>query len=106
MDEKFIGILRNSVTLAKEVQPLIEKQANCRSLATVVSDALVRYNVIDIEKRAEVEKELADPEYAYDLIIKLASKLPVDTLGEPGEQFNSSAGLTPEENFERWLLNS
>ena len=104
MNKQVLGILRDSVALAKEVQPIIEKQATCRRLARNVADNLVKYHIVDIEKHAAVEEALADPEYAYDLIVKLASRMPADNLGEPSDTYNGGLGQTAEDKFLNWIL--
>jgi hypothetical protein len=105
MNKQVLGILKESVALAREVQPIIEKQATCRKLARSVADNLVKYNIVDIEKHAAVEEALAeDPAYAYDLIIKLASRMPADSLGEPGNSFNGGLGQTADDRFLNWIL--
>jgi len=104
MNNNLLGILKESVAFTKEMQPILKKQASCRRLATKVADDLVKYDIIDIEKRAQMENALADPEYAYDLITKLASRVPAESLGEPSDGYTKSAGLTPEDRLLNWIL--
>lgn len=103
MEPKFLEIIRDSALLAKDVQPLIEKHSACKGKASKVSDALVANSLIPIEKRAELENNLRDPEFAYDLLIKLASRVSAESLGELGDQFNSS-GISADDNFLNWII--
>jgi len=110
---QILSIFKEATLLAKEVEPVIaknhffvEKQASLEKRAEEVSDVLVQYNIVDIEKRAEVKKALHDAEYAYDLIIKLAGQIGPQSLGETGEVPGMSLGETPEQRFENWLLAS
>jgi hypothetical protein len=104
LNKQVLGILKESVALAREVQPIIEKQASCRKLARHVADSLVKYHLVDIEKHAQVEEALADPEYAYDLIVKLASQMPASQMGEPGDTYNGGLGQTADDRFLNWIL--
>jgi hypothetical protein len=104
MDKKVLKALKHSAQLARDVHPMLEKLASCRSKASYVSDALVASGFITIEKRAGVERDLEDPEYAYDLIVKLAEFLTPDNFGSVGEKHDPTAGLTPEERFLNRLL--
>ena len=102
MQPEILNILKESTKLARDVQPLIEKHAACKSRASKVSDILVANNVIPIEKRAELEENLKDPEFAYDLIVKLASQVTVDSLGEMSGE-TTFGGETAEEKFLNWI---
>jgi len=99
MNKKVLQALKRSAQLAKDVHPVFEKLASCRNKASYVSDALVASGFIPIEKRSEAERSLEDPEYAYDLIVKLAEFLTPDTFGSVGEKHDPTSGLTPEERF-------
>lgn len=104
MDQKILRLIQDSTMLAREVQPLIEKQSVCRSKATEVADTLVKFDIIPIEKRAEVEEELQDPTYAYDLLIKLAGDVPAASLGETSESAGKTLGGTPEDRLLNFLM--
>jgi len=104
MNNKVLKALKHSAQLARDVHPMLEKLASCRGRASYVSDALVASGFIPIEKRASVQQELEDPEYAYDLIVKLAEFLTPDTFGSVGEKHDPSSGLTAEERFLNRLM--
>jgi len=98
-----LEIFKQATSLAQVAQPIFEKQAACSGRAIEVSDALVACGAVPIEKRAEVAGELKDPLVAYDYIIKLAQKLPVESLGEPGEK-RASYGGDADQKFLDWLV--
>jgi hypothetical protein len=104
MEPKVLKALKHSAKLARDVHPMLEKLASCRNKASFVSDALVASGFIEIEKRAGLERDLEDPEFAYDLIVKLAEFLTPDTFGSVGEKHDPSSGLTPEERFLNRLM--
>ena len=98
-----LDIFKQATSLAHAAQPIFEKQAACRDRAIEVSDALVQCGAVPIEKRAEVAGELRDPLVAYDYIIKLAQKLPAESLGEPGEK-RASYGGNADQRFLDWVV--
>ena len=102
MKPEVLHICKEATLLAKEVQPMIEKQAACEDMAVKVSDILVSCGLVSIEKRAEVAGELKDPLVAYDYIVKLAEKLPAVSLGEPGEK-SAPYGDSADERFLNWI---
>ena len=99
-----LDIFKQATSFAETARPILEKQAACSERATSVSDALVACGAVPIEKRAEVAGELRDPLVAYDYIVKLAQKLPVESLGEPGEKRASYDG-SADQKFLDWIVN-
>jgi len=102
-DPEVLEIFKQATSLAEVAQPIFEKQAACRDRATEVSDALVACGAVSIEKRAEVASELRDPLVAYDYIIKLAQKLPAESLGETGDR-QASYGDDYNQRFINWVV--
>lgn len=105
MNSQVLDIMRQSAELAEEVQPILDKHAACRSRAVEVADTLVKYQVIPIEKRASVARDLEDPEYAYSFLEKLASSVSISSLGEPTEETGKTSGITPEDKMLNWIIN-
>lgn len=104
LPEEVLDICKQAAALAHSAQPILWKQAACQDRAIEVSDALVACGAVPIEKRAEVASELGDPLVAYDYIVKLAQKLPVESLGEPGEK-RASYSDNPDQKFLDWIVN-
>lgn len=103
-NDKLRQLIQDSTMLARDVQPLIEKQSACRLKATEAADALVKYDIISIEKRAAVEAELQDPTYAYEMLMKLASEVTATSLGETSEDTGKTLGASPGDNLVNWII--
>jgi hypothetical protein len=101
-DLRILQLIQDAGRVATEVKPFLDKQASCRLRATEVADILVKHHQITIEKRAEVERELQDPEFAYDMIIKLASNSRPVSLGETTEV--KPLGVNPGNNLINWIM--
>ena len=103
MKEQELEVYKDSLELARDVQPLLEKQAECVHKAELTIDTLITQGVVPFEKRAELITKLEDPTKVYDLLVKIASQIGPESLAEPAQP-DSSAGQTPEETLKNWIL--
>jgi len=97
-------VLKDSLLLVSEIEPILEKQAACATKAKLAVDVLIRQGLLPFEKRAEMISALADPEKTLDYLVKMAERIGPEVFGEISDQYDPEAGMNADDKLKNWIL--